>query len=137
MADLVAPGGYNIMVKGEGCYLYDIEGNKYIDALAGLFLKNIGHHHPEVASAVAEQMAALAYTNSGAYSSVPGILLSKKLAELAPGDLNQTFFLRWRLGGGGDCFEASPTVPVHLGAIRKKQSSSLVVGSITAPPRGP
>ncbi len=89
------------MVKGEGCYLYDIEGNKYIDAMAGLFLKNIGHHHPEVASAVAEQMAALAYTNSGAYSSVPGILLSKKLAELAPGDLNRTFFC----GGGSEAVE--------------------------------
>ena len=74
MADLVAPGGYNIMVRGEDCYVYDIEGNKYIDAMAGLFLKSIGHGHPEVASAVAEQMSTLAYTNSGAYSSVPGIL---------------------------------------------------------------
>ena len=46
MADLVAPGGYNIMMRGEGCYVYDIEGNRYIDAMAGLFLKNIGHSPP-------------------------------------------------------------------------------------------
>ena len=101
MADLVAPGGYNIMVRGEGCYVYDIEGNKYIDAMAGLYLKNIGHHHPEVAQAVSEQMQALAYTNSGAYSSVPGILLSKKIAELAPGDMDRTFFC----GGGSEAVD--------------------------------
>ena len=89
------------MVKGDGCYVYDIEGNKYIDAMAGLFLKAIGHNHPDVAAAVSEQMTTLAYTNSGAYSSVPGILLSKKLADLAPGDLNRTFFC----GGGSEAVE--------------------------------
>ena len=101
MADLVAPGGYNIMVRGEDCYVYDIEGNKYIDAMGGLFLKNIGHSHPEIAAAVAEQMTTLAYTNSGAYSSVPGILLSKKLAEITPGDMNRVFFC----GGGSEAVE--------------------------------
>ena len=101
MADLVAPGGYNIMVKGDGCYLYDIEGNKYIDAMAGLFLKNVGHNRPEVAEAVQQQMGALAYSNSGAYSSIPGILLSKKLSELAPGDLTRSFFC----GGGSEAVE--------------------------------
>ena len=101
MADLVAPGGYNIMVRGDGNYIYDIEGKKYIDGMGGLFLKNIGHNHPEVAGAVAEQMTTLAYTNSGAYSSIPGILVSKKLAELAPGDLNRTFFA----GGGSEAVD--------------------------------
>ena len=42
-ADLSTPGGPQIMTKGEGCYIYDIDGNKYIDGMAGLFLKNIGH----------------------------------------------------------------------------------------------
>lgn len=101
MADLVAPGGYNIMVRGEGCYIFDIEGNRYIDGMAGLYLKNIGHSRPEVAQAVADQMTTLAYINSGAYSSIPGILLAKKLAELAPGDLDRTFFC----GGGSEAVE--------------------------------
>ena len=103
MADLVAPGGYNIMVRGDDCYIYDIEGKRYIDGMAGLFLKNIGHNHPEVASAVAEQMTTLAYTNSGSYSSIPGILLSRKLAELAPGDLNRCFFV----GGGSEAVDTA------------------------------
>jgi adenosylmethionine-8-amino-7-oxononanoate aminotransferase len=103
MADLVAPGGYNIMVKGDDCYIYDIEGKKYIDAMGGLLLKNIGHNRPEVADAVAEQMKTLAYSNSGSYSTIPGILLSKKIAELAPGDLNRTFFV----GGGSEAVETA------------------------------
>lgn len=101
MADLAAPGAYGIMTRGDGCHLYDIYGNKYIDGMAGLYLKNIGHNHPEIAQAVYEQMTTLAYANSGAYSTVPGVLLAKKIAELAPGDLNRVFFC----GGGGEAVE--------------------------------
>ena len=101
MADLVAPGGYSIMTRGEGNYVYDIQGRKYIDGMAGLFLKNIGHRWPEIGEAVSEQMTTLAYANSGAYSTVPGILLAKKVAELAPGDLNRVFFC----GGGSEAVE--------------------------------
>tara|TARA_B100001123_G_scaffold217049_1_gene245064 strand:+ start:1564 stop:3003 length:1440 start_codon:yes stop_codon:yes gene_type:complete len=101
MADLVAPDGYNIMTRGEGNYVYDIQGRKYIDGMAGLFLKNIGHRWPEIANAVSEQMTTLAYANSGAYSSVPGILLAKKISDLAPGNLTRTFFC----GGGSEAVE--------------------------------
>ena len=101
MADLVTPGGYSIMTRGEGNYVYDIQGRKYIDGMAGLFLKNIGHRWPEIAEAVSQQMTTLAYANSGAYSTVPGILLAKKVAELAPGDLNRVFFC----GGGSEAVE--------------------------------
>jgi adenosylmethionine-8-amino-7-oxononanoate aminotransferase len=101
MADLTTPGGFNIMARGEGCYVYDIQGKKYIDGMAGLFLKNIGHNWPEIAQAVQEQMTTLAYANSGAHSTVPGILLAKKVAELAPGTLNRVFFC----GGGSEAVE--------------------------------
>ncbi len=101
MADLRAPGGYGIMVRGDGCFVFDIEGKRYIDGMAGLYLKNIGHNRPEVAQAVYEQMTTLAYANSGAYSNVPGILLAKKIAEVAPGNLNRVFFC----GGGAEAVE--------------------------------
>ena len=100
-ADIATPGGPHIMVRGEGCYLYDIDNKKYIDGMAGLFLKNIGHRWPEVAAAVSEQMTALAYVNSGAYASIPAILLSKKLADLTPEPLQRTFFC----GGGSEAVE--------------------------------
>ena len=101
MADLVARDGYRIMAKGEGCYVYDIQGNKYIDGMAGLFLKNIGHRWPEIAEAVRDQMTTLAFANSGSFSNVPGILLARKVAELAPGSLNRVFFC----GGGAESVE--------------------------------
>ena len=65
--------------KGKGAYTTDLDGNKYIDGMAGLFLKNIGHRWPEISQAVSEQMDALTYVNSGAYGTVPGILAAKKL----------------------------------------------------------
>lgn len=100
-ADLSTPGGPQIMTKGEGCYIYDIDGNKYIDGMAGLFLKNIGHRWPEISQAVSEQMNALTYVNSGAYGTIPGILAAKKLADLSPGSLNRVFFC----GGGSEAVE--------------------------------
>ena len=101
MADLVAPDGYRVMVKGRGCHIYDINGHRYIDGLAGLFLKNIGHYWPEVAEAVREQMLTLTYANSGAYSTIPGILLAKKIAELTDHAMTRVFFC----GGGAEAVE--------------------------------
>ncbi len=101
MADLRAPDAYGIMARGDGCYVWDIKGKKYIDGMAGLYLKNVGHNRPEIAQAVYEQMTTLAYANSGAYSNVPGILLAKKIADLAPGDLDRVFFC----GGGAEAVE--------------------------------
>ena len=77
------------------------QGKKYIDGIAALFLKHIGHRWPEIAAAVYEQMTTLAYANSGSSSTVPGILLAKKIAELAPGSLNRVFFC----GGGSEAVE--------------------------------
>ena len=123
MADLVAPGGYSIMTRGEGNYVYDIQGRKYIDGMAGLFLKNIGHRWPEIAEAVSEQMTTLAYANSGAYSTVPGILLAKKVAELAPGDLNRVFFC----GGGSEAVEIATKLARQYQFITGNTSRTKVI----------
>ena len=66
-------------------------------------MKNIGHRWPEIATAVQEQMTTLAYANSGVYSTVPGILLAKKVAERAPGSLGRVFFC----GGGSEAVEVA------------------------------
>ena len=136
MADLIAADGYNIMVKGDDCYIWDIEGNKYIDAMAGLFLKNIGHNHPEIAKAVSEQMTTLAYTNSGAYSSVPGILLSRKLSELAPGDLTRSFFC----GGGSEAVEIALKMARQYQYLSGKNGKTKIIsrrGQYHGSTRGP
>ena len=123
MSDLVAPDGYRVMVRGKGCHIYDINGNRYIDGLAGLFLKNIGHHWPEVADAVKEQMLSLTYANSGAYSTVPGILLAKKISELTGHLLNKVFFC----GGGAEAVEIAIKMARQYRYISGKKRATKII----------
>ncbi|NPV08738.1 MAG: aspartate aminotransferase family protein [Anaerolineae bacterium] len=83
-----------IFVRGEGCYVYDIDGNRYLDTFASLLTTISGHNRPEVARAVQEQMSQLEFfPNYVDGFTVPAIRLAKKLAEIAPGDLSVTFFV--------------------------------------------
>src|SRR5689334_22201012 len=81
-----------IAVKsGEGVYLYDYEGKRYIDFSSGLMNVNIGHGNQRVTEAVMKQMQEVAYVTPTCVTKVRGEL-GKKLAELCPGDLNKAFF---------------------------------------------
>lgn len=83
-----------IFVKGEGCYLYDIEGKKYLDTFASLLTTICGHGRPEVATAAAKQMRQLEFfPNYVDTFTLPLIELAKKLAEITPGDLSVSFFV--------------------------------------------
>ena len=83
-----------IFVKGEGCYLYDIEGRRYLDTFASLLTTICGHGRTEVAEAAAEQMRQLEFfPNYVDTFTLPLIELADKLAELAPGDLQVSFFV--------------------------------------------
>ncbi|MEJ7827801.1 MAG: aminotransferase class III-fold pyridoxal phosphate-dependent enzyme, partial [Segetibacter sp.] len=81
-----------IAVKyGEGVYLYDYEGKRYIDFSSGLMNVNIGHGDQRVTKAVVEQMQQVAYITPSCVTKVRGDL-GKRLAEICPGDLNKAFF---------------------------------------------
>ncbi len=83
-----------IFVRGEGCYVWDIEGNRYLDTFASLLTTICGHHRPEIKAAVLEQMDSLEFfPNYVDTFTVPLIRLAKKLAELMPGDLSVSFFV--------------------------------------------
>ena len=84
--------GAPIIDRGEGCYLWDIEGKRYFDGLSGLFAVQIGYGRAELAEAAATQMRRLSYASHFSYVNPPSIELAARLAELAPGDLNRTFF---------------------------------------------
>ena len=90
--DLAAEGARRIMVKGDGIYLYDVDGKRYIDGMAGLYLMNLGHGQDEIIDAISSQLRMLAYANTGAHATVPAIRLAEKLAAITPGDLNKVFF---------------------------------------------
>ena len=85
-------GSNPIAVKyGEGVYLYDYDGKKYIDFSSGLMNVNIGHGNQRVTQAVVEQMQQVSYVTPSCVTKVRGDL-GKKLSEICPGDLNKAFF---------------------------------------------
>ena len=92
-----------IIVKGEGPYIYDAKGNRYLDALAGLFVNQLGHGRTELAQAAAKQASELAYFPLWSYAHPSAIELAERLADLAPGNLNRVFFT----SGGGEAVETA------------------------------
>jgi adenosylmethionine-8-amino-7-oxononanoate aminotransferase len=92
-----------IIVKGDGCYVWDDKGNRYFDGLSALFCVNIGHGRADVAQAGADQAKELAFFTTWSSAHPPAIELAAKLASLAPGDLNRIFFT----SGGGESVESA------------------------------
>lgn len=82
-----------VIVRGEGVFLWDSDGNRILDGMAGLWCVNVGHGRHEIADAVHEQMLQLSYYNTFFKTThPPAIALSQKLAELAPDGFNRVFF---------------------------------------------
>ena len=89
----LADKGARVITRAEGVWLTDSEGNRILDAMAGLWCVNIGYGRSELAQAAARQMEELPYYNTFFQTThVPAIALAQKLAELAPGNLNNVFF---------------------------------------------
>jgi len=85
--------GSQVICEASGVHIIDADGEKYLDAIAGLWCVNIGHGRQEMADVIAEQVLKMQYYNPFGHSSnVPGSVLAAKLAELAPGDLNHVFY---------------------------------------------
>jgi adenosylmethionine-8-amino-7-oxononanoate aminotransferase len=81
-----------MIVRGEGQYVYDQHGKRYLDGLAGLFVSQIGHGRTDVAEAGARQAGELAYFPLWSYAHPRAVELAERLAGYAPGDLNRVFF---------------------------------------------
>jgi adenosylmethionine-8-amino-7-oxononanoate aminotransferase len=92
-----------IIVSGEGCYVYDADGKRYLDGLSALYCVNVGHGRPEFAQAAAAQLGELDFFTTWSYAHPRAIELATRVAELAPGDLNRVFFT----SGGSESVESS------------------------------
>ncbi len=93
-----------IIVRGDGCYLEDANGKRYLDALAGLFAVNIGYSYgEEVGEAAAAQMRELPFYTNWSYAHPRAIELASTVADLAPGDLTRAFFV----SGGSEAIESA------------------------------
>jgi putrescine aminotransferase len=102
MGDLGAPEGsipQLILRSGHGATLTDVEGREYIDGMASLWNVNVGYGRSELADAAADQMKTLAFSSAyGGFGTEPAIELAARLAQLAPGELEVTYFA----SGGGE-----------------------------------
>jgi len=92
-----------IIVSGEGCYVYDADGKRYLDGLSALYCVNAGHGRPEFGEAAAAQMRELDFFTTWSYAHPRAIELATRISELAPGDLNRVFFT----SGGSEAVESA------------------------------
>ena len=92
-----------IIVRGDGCYVYDQHGKRYLDGLSALYCVNIGHGRTELGDAAARQARDLGFYTNWSYAHPPSIELAARIAALAPGDLNRTFFV----SGGSEAVESA------------------------------
>ena len=101
-SDMAEKGEPQIFVEGKGCQVTDALGNTYIDAMSGLWLKNVGYGRTEIADAAYEQMLKLTYMPLGT-TTEPAVRLAEKLASITPGDLSRCFFT----SGGSEAVETA------------------------------
>jgi adenosylmethionine-8-amino-7-oxononanoate aminotransferase len=93
-----------VIVRGEGCYLWDDDGKRYLDALAGLFSVNIGYSHgEEIGQAALEQMRELPFYTNWSYAHPRAIELAQTLSTLTPEGINRAFFV----SGGSEAVESA------------------------------
>ena len=101
-SDMAEKGEPTVYVSGEGVRVTDSEGNTSIDAMSGLWLKNVGYGRKEIADAAYEQMLKLTYMPMGT-TTEPTIRLAEKVAQITPGDLSRSFFT----SGGSEAVETA------------------------------
>jgi len=92
-----------ILVRGEGCYVFDEHGKRYLDGLSALFCVNVGHGRAEIGDAMAEQAKELGFYTNWSYAHPKAIELAARIASFAPGDLNRVFFT----SGGSEAVESA------------------------------
>jgi putrescine aminotransferase len=99
---LMAFAGFGLESHAEGCYLYDHEGQKFLDCLGGYGCFSLGHRHPKVVEAVKNQLDSMGL-GSKAFFSEPGALLAERLSQVAPSGLEYAFFCN----SGAEAVEAA------------------------------
>jgi adenosylmethionine-8-amino-7-oxononanoate aminotransferase len=92
-----------VIVRGDGCYVYDEHGKRYLDGLSALYCVNIGHGRAELGQAAARQAEELGFYTNWSYAHPRSIELAARIAGLAPGELNRVFFT----SGGSEAVESA------------------------------
>ena len=121
----LAKRGTRILTSGEGVYVWDSEGNKLLDAFAGLWCVNVGYGRKELGEVASRQMTELAYYNSFfSCTTEPTVRLAAKLAELTPGDLNHAFFTN----SGSEANDTILRMVRHFWAVQGQPRKNVFIG---------
>jgi adenosylmethionine-8-amino-7-oxononanoate aminotransferase len=81
-----------IIDRAEGCYLVDVDGNRYLDGVSSLWVNVHGHGRPEINDAITAQLDRVAHSTFLGLTHAPGIELARRLLEIAPGKLQRVFY---------------------------------------------
>lgn len=117
--------GAFVVTRGEGAYIWDDGGRRYLDATAGLWFANVGHGRTEIADAVAAQLSTMAhFSNFGDFTSDVTVALADRLAEIAPVAGSKVFFT----SGGSDSVDSAAKLARRYWTEVGCPSKKLVVG---------
>lgn len=112
-----------VITRGEGAYIFDQSGKRYLDGLAGLFVVQVGHGRHELAEAAAKQSAELSFFPLWTFAHPAAIELAERIAGYAPGDLNRVFFTT----GGGEAVETAWKVAKQYFKLTGRPSKTKVI----------
>jgi putrescine---pyruvate transaminase len=116
--------GTHIITRAEGCHVFDIEGRRLLDGLAGLWCVNVGYNRPEIAAAIQEQLGKLCYYPSFFNSTTePAIALADKLAQLAPPRLTHSVFTN----SGSEANETALKIIRNYWNLRGRKAKSKII----------
>jgi adenosylmethionine-8-amino-7-oxononanoate aminotransferase len=121
-------GEVPLIVRGEGPYIYDDRGRRYLDGLSGLFVVQSGHGRQELAQAAAKQATELAFFPLWSYAHPQAAELAERIATLAPGDLNRVFFTT----GGGEAVESAWKLAKHYFKLTGRPGKHKVISRAVA-----
>ena len=117
--------GEFVITRGEGAYVYDDYGQRYLDATAGLWFTNVGHGRAELADAAAEQMRAIAaYSTFGDFTTDVTVRLAERLAGIAPVPGSKIFFT----SGGSDSVETAAKIARRYWVERGEPTRRILIG---------
>ncbi|NMN94100.1 aspartate aminotransferase family protein [Antrihabitans stalactiti] len=117
--------GAFVIARGEGAYIWDSAGTRYLDATAGLWFANVGHGRREIADAVADQLAKVAhYSNFGDFVPEVTLALAERLGAIAPVAGSKVFFT----SGGSDSIDTAAKLARRYWGEVGKPSKRIIVG---------
>jgi len=119
---------FPVLVRGEGCTVWDDQGKRYLDGIAGIGVVNIGYGRTEVAEAIASQAKTLAFCAPNLFRNQPAIELASKLAEFTPPGLNHVYFV----SGGSEAVEVAIKVARQYYVARGKTDKYRLISRWTS-----